>query len=266
VVNNTQIENRIAVAKRAVLAEAALLHREFGRAKAHLKHDGTKVTPVDVAISENIQRALAAEFPADQFFSEELAPSEKPVPVTSRHCWLLDPVDGTNNYASGIIHVAISLALLEDGMPVYGVIYDLSRRTLVHGGPGRGVWENDTPARASQSPPDGQSLIGFHSPVEKVYAAQGKRLIENFKIRGLGSSALHLAYCATGHLDGVVEHNNRVWDIAAAAAMIGEAGAELHYLNGSPFPLREFSVKSARVQYVAGNTAVCAKLRSILAG
>jgi myo-inositol-1(or 4)-monophosphatase len=54
--------------------------------------------------------------------------------------------------------------------------------------------------------------------------------------------------------------------LGQAVALFGKAGAELHYLNGTPFPLREFSVKSARVQYVAGNAAVCAKLRSILAG
>ena len=187
-----------------------------------------------------------------------------PVPVTARFCWVLDPIDGTNNYANGIIYCAISLALLEDGVPVYGVIYDMARRTLIHGGPGRGVWDGEKRAAARPEPPHSHSLIGFHSPVDKGYAAEGKQLIENFKIRGLGSSTLHLAYASVGLIDGVVEHNNKVWDIAAAAALIGEAGAELHYLNGSPFPLREFSSKSGRVQYVAGNHAVSARLLEVL--
>jgi myo-inositol-1(or 4)-monophosphatase len=258
------IEQRIDAAKKAVLAETALMHREFGRARGEIKHDGTQVTKIDLAISQHIQNAIMGEFPGDQFFSEELTPTESPVPVVARFSWVLDPIDGTNNYISGNIHCAISLALLERGLPVYGVIYDMARRVLIHGGPGHGVWDGDQPARVRTEPPHSHSLIGFHSPVEKVYAAEGKRLIENFKIRGLGSSTLHLAYASIGLLDGVVEHNNKVWDIAAAAALIGEAGGELQYLNQSPFPLREFSLKANRVQYVAGNQAMCARLHEIL--
>ncbi len=246
------------------MAETALLHREFGRARAEIKHDGTKVTPVDLAISQHLQDAITKQFPADQFFSEELAPTAEPVPVTSRFCWVCDPIDGTNNYANGISHCAISLALLENGVPGYGVIYDLARRTLIHGGPGRGVWDDAKPVKARPEAPNGHSLIGFHSPVEKVYAAEGKRLIENFKIRGLGSSTLHLAYAAIGLIDGVVEHNNKVWDIAAACALVEESGSSIHYFATPPFPMKEFTLKASRVQYVAGNPAMVAKLREIL--
>jgi myo-inositol-1(or 4)-monophosphatase len=262
--NLSEIDPRIAAAKAAVLAETELMHREFGRARSEIKHDGTKVTAVDLAISQHIQDTILRQFPADQFFSEELAPTAEPVPVTARFCWMLDPIDGTNNYANGIAHCAISLALLENGVPVYGVIYDLARRSLIQGGPGRGVWDGDRPVKARPEAPSGYSLIGFHSPVEKVYAAEGKRLIENFKIRGLGSSTLHLAYAAIGLIDGVVEHNNKVWDIAAACALVQEAGAEIFYLNASPFPLKEFTLKAGRVQYVAGNAAMIAKLRDVL--
>jgi len=262
--NNPEIEPRIAAAKQAVMAETALMHREFGRAKPVIKHDGTKVTPVDLAISQHIMDAITGQFPGDQFFSEELTPTEIPVPVTSRFCWVLDPIDGTNNYAGGIIYCAISLALLEDGMPVYGVIYDMARRVLIHGGPGRGVWDGDRVVTPRVGSPDQHSLIGFHSPVDKSYANEGKRLIENFKIRGLGSSTLHLAYAAVGLLNGVVDHNNKVWDIAAACALLSEAGVEIHYLENPPFPLREFSLKAPRVQYAAGNAAMVKRLRAVL--
>ena len=260
----SEAEKRIEVAKTVVMAETELMHREFGRARSEIKYDGTRVTAIDIAISEHIMAAIAREFPQDQFFSEELTPTEAPIPVVARFCWVLDPIDGTNNYANGISHCAISLALLERGIPLYGVIYDMARRVLIHGGPGRGVWDDGKPAKAREEPPHAHSLIGFHSPVEKVYAAEGKRVLENFKIRGLGSSTLHLAYVAIGLLDGVVEHNNRMWDIAAACALIEESGAEIHYLNGSPYPLREFTLKTGRVQYVTGNKAMCAKLHEML--
>lgn len=258
------IERRIEIAREAVRAETELLHREFGRARSEIKHDGSRVTAADLAISRNIQARLAAEFPGDQFFSEELAADTQPVPVTSRFSWVLDPIDGTNNYANGIIHCAISLALLERGEPVYGVIYDMARRVFVHGGPGRGVWDGERRATVRTSPPDSLSLIGFHSPVEKRFAEDGKRLIESYKIRGLGSSALHLAYTAIGLLDGVVEHNNRMWDIAAACAFLSEAGVEIRYLTDPPFPLKVFTLKAPRVRYVAGNHETCAALLKVV--
>ncbi len=263
--NVSGIEQRIETAKRLVSAQTELMHREFGRARVDIKYDGTRVTAADIAISQNIQRALAERFPGDQFFSEELAPNDAPVPVTSRFCWVLDPIDGTNNYASGIVHCAISLALLENGMPAYGVIYDMARRVLIHGGPGRGVWDGEKKAQVRTEPPGDLSLIGFHSPVERHFAADGKRLIENYKIRGLGSSTLHLAYAAIGLLDGVVEHNNRMWDIAAACALLPDAGVEIHYLANPPFPLKEFTLTAPRVRYVAGNKATCEALFRIIA-
>ena len=246
------------------MAETALMHREFGKAKPEIKHDGTKVTPIDIAISQHIQEAINRQFPGDQFFSEELTPTEAPVPVTSRFCWVLDPIDGTNNYAGGIIHCAISLALLENGVPIYGVIYDMARKTLIHGGLGRGVWDGEKSIMPRNGEPDNHSLIGFHSPVDKSYADEGKRLIENFKIRGLGSSTLHLAYAAVGLLNGVVDHNNKVWDIAAACALLSEAGVEINYLENPPFPMREFTLKAPRVQYVAGNAAMVKRLRAVI--
>ncbi len=105
------------------------MHLEFGRARREIKHDGTNVTPVDIAISQHLRDAIGRQFPEDQFFDEEMAPVVAAVPVTSHFSWVCDPIDGTNNYANGISHCAISLALLENGVPVYGVIYDLARRT-----------------------------------------------------------------------------------------------------------------------------------------
>jgi myo-inositol-1(or 4)-monophosphatase len=262
--NLSEIEQRIAAAKLAVMAETDLLHREFGRARSEIKHDGTKVTAIDIAISQHIQAALKAQFPADQFFSEELAPDNAAVPVTARFCWMLDPIDGTNNYINGISYCAISLALLEQGSPAYGVVYDMARRVLIHGGPGRGVWEGDKAVRPRNEALNSNSLIGFHSPVDKGHAAEGKRLIENFKIRGLGSSTLHLAYAACGLLDGVMDHNNKVWDIAASCALCAEAGIQIDYLENPPFPLREFTLKAPRIQYAAGMPAMVRRLREVI--
>ncbi len=263
--SSAELLSRIAAGKTAVLAQTELLHREFGRAESHWKHDGTRVTPIDIAISEGIVRELSAQFSADQFFSEELALTDKPTPVTARFSWVLDPIDGTNNYAKGIAHCAISLALLENGLPAYGFVYDLSRRTLIHGGPGLGLFDGERPAQVKTTPLDAQSLVGFHSPYDRKFAHQAQLIVENFKIRGLGSSTLHLAYVAVGILDATVDHNVKIWDIAAAVALCLAGGGCAEFINGEQFPMRQFDLKMDRIQYVASNAANCTRLRQLLA-
>ena len=255
---------RIVAAKRAVLAQTELLHREFGRATSQWKSDGTRVTPVDIAISEGIVRELSGQFADDDYFSEELAHADAPIPATKRFAWVLDPIDGTNNYAMGIAHCAISLGLFEHGQPVYGVVYDLARRTLIHGGPGLGLFDGERAAHVQTGAPDPQMLIGFHSPYDRKFAAHASALVENFKIRGLGSSTLHLAYVAVGILGGTVDHNVKLWDIAAAVPLCLAGGGEVQFLNGEQFPLRVFDLKMKRIFYVAGNATVCARLRELV--
>ncbi|MDR1281409.1 MAG: inositol monophosphatase [Opitutaceae bacterium] len=262
------LTTRIKAAKRAVMAQTERMHREFGRVQSLWKYDGTRVTPVDVAISENIFRELAAQFPDDDLLSEELTETEHPIPLAKRFAWVLDPIDGTNNYALGIAHCAISLALLENGVPVYGVIYDMARRVLMHGGPGFGVMDGDREARV-RPPSDeelakGWTLLGFHSPTDRAYAKEAALIMEHFKIRGLGSSTLHLAYVAAGILGGTVDHNVRVWDIAAAVPLCLAAGGQVRYRSESPFPLRSFDLRMDRIRYLAGNAAVCDRLEALL--
>ncbi len=261
---NPEIRQRIAVAKRAVRAQTGRLHRDFRRAPSEWKADGTRVTAADLAISEAILGELGAEFPGDQAFSEEQLGAAGPIPVTSRFCWLLDPIDGTNNYAAGIPYCAISLALLENGQPVYGVVYDMARQTLIHGGPGAGACDGRKRAHSRVEAPHANSLIGFHSPYDRTLVPQIEPVIQQFKIRGLGSSTLHLAYVGIGLLDGVLDHNVRVWDIAAAHAIALGGGAEIHYLRNNPFPLRRFDLDPPRIHYVAGNAAICARIEELL--
>lgn len=251
---------RIEAAKRAVLAQTELLHAEFGRAESRWKSDGTRVTAVDVAISENIFRTLAAQFSTDQFFSEELAETDAPIPVTAPFSWVLDPIDGTNNFALGIPHCAISLAICERGEPVYGIVYDLSRRTLMHGGPGFGMFDGNRETRVSTAAQSRETLIGFHSPFDKTLLPMATGVLSQFKIRGLGSATLHLAYVAAGILDGCVDYNVKIWDLAAAIPLVRAAGGEVHFLNGEQLPMRIFDLKMKKIIYVAGSPAMCAKL------
>jgi myo-inositol-1(or 4)-monophosphatase len=255
---------RAEAARRAVLSQTELLHSQFGRAETRWKADGTRVTPVDIAISEAIFAQLSAAFPDDQFFSEESAGIAGAVPVTSRYCWILDPIDGTNNYAIGIPHCAISLALVEAGEPVYGAVYDLSRRRLMHGGPEFGAWDGDSPMPAVVAPPARECIVGFHSPFDKKLVPKAQGILGQFKIRGLGSATLHLAYVAAGLLDGAVDFNVKIWDLAAAIPLCRAAGAEVRFLNGAQTPIRQFDLNMRRIVYVAGTPAMCDVLEKLM--
>jgi myo-inositol-1(or 4)-monophosphatase len=257
------LTSRIAAAKKAVLGQTEYLHREFGRVESKWKSDGTRVTAADIAISEAIFGELAAAFPADQYFSEELAHVTAPIPVTARFAWVLDPIDGTNNFALGIPYCAISLALVEHGEPVYGVVYDLSRRVLMHGGPGFGMHDGERTTHVTGGVPHPESLVGFHSPSDKTRLQLASGILSHFKIRGLGSATLHLAYVAAGILDGCVDYNVKIWDLAAAIPLCRAAGGEVHFLNGPQLPMRQFDLKMGRIVYVAGSPAMCEVLQRL---
>ena len=260
------LDKRITAACQAVLSQTDRLESDLGNVKSEWKADGSRITETDIAISEAILGQLSEAFPEDQGFSEELMTGD-PIDVTSRYTWMLDPIDGTNNFAAGLTQCAISLALLEDGEPVYGVIYDVSRRRLMQGGVGRGMWDGPDQVQVRQSRLTRSASVGFHSPRDEgKYPGHGEAIVTQCKVRAIGSSALHLAYVAAGMLDGVVDHNVKLWDIAAAVAMVRAAGGEVRFLANNPTPLRRFDLGMPRIFYVAGATAMCDDLMAVLPG
>lgn len=245
------------------MAQSAFLHAHFGKVESRWKTDGTRVTAADLAVSQGIFADLGSRFPEDQLFSEELADTGQPIPLRSRFAWILDPIDGTNNFALGIPHCAIALGLLEHGRPVYGAVYDLSRRMLLHGGPGFGAWDGDRACRVALNEPERDSLVGFHSPGDKSLVERAKGVLGEFKIRGLGSATLHLAYVAAGILDGAIDYNVKIWDLAAAIPLCLAAGGEVRFLNGPQIPVRQFDLHMRRIIYVAGSRTMCDRLEAL---
>jgi len=257
---NPDLILRADAARRAVLSQTDFLQQAFGRVESKWKSDGTRVTDADIAISESIVRELRVQFPEDQFFSEELADDSGPIALTARFSWVLDPIDGTNNFALGIPYCAISLGLVEWGEPVYGVVYDFSRKTLMHGGPGFGAHDGSREASVTGEQPHREMLIGLHSPSNKSLLPVAEAILSSFKIRGLGSASLHLAYVGAGLLAGCIDFNVKIWDLAAAIPFCRAAGGEIHFLNGAQLPMKYFNLKMERIVYYSGSPAVCAKL------
>ena len=251
------LDDRIAFGKELLRAQAEMFVRHFGKVESQWKSDGSRVTEAESAISKSIESELSNRFHDDLFLSEELDQDSSPVSVSRRFAWLVDPIDGTNNFARGIPSCSISVALLEEGQPVYGFIYDHMSRSIFDGGPGRGVFADGQERCISNSPPSPQSIVGGqHCEIERNFN-DDRALQSRFKIRNFGSSALQLAYVAVGLIDGVIAHKVNTWDIAAGIAMLEAGGGSVRYFVPNPFPLSLFDVSSEPFGYLAASPALC---------
>jgi len=264
-VNSDQaLKDRIEVGLAAVQAQVAVFERLFGTVDSEWKADQSRVTEADLTISRELETYVLKAFPEDQFFSEETQQSDGAQPITSEFIWITDPVDGTNNFALGMSMCAISLGLLHNGVPVYGFIYDASRKCILQGGKGLGAFDGDKPMQPSPRGNEDELYVAFDGyNSNRLIEFQSALLDDIFKMRNLGSGTLHLAYTANNLLDGSLTNRVNVWDIAAAYAICEEVGVEFHFLNGSIFPMKAFDVKAPKIIYYAGTGAFCRKAESM---
>jgi myo-inositol-1(or 4)-monophosphatase len=258
------VSSRLAAGRAAVCGQIDRFHAGFGRASSHWKADGTRVTEDDLAISEAIFTALRREFPGDDFFSEELAQPGGATARTADWSWVLDPIDGTNNFALGLPVTAISLGLLRRGRPAAGWVYDLGRRSLFHGGPGLGVWDGERRLAPDFQRTGRERIVALHAPIDPVHLPAINAVLTHFKLRAYGSGALHLTYAALGLIDACLDFTVKVWDVAAAAALSAETGAQTHYFNGDPFPLERFDLRMRPLRYLAGAPGACREILDTL--
>jgi len=259
-----QLRHRINAGRVAVKAQTAFFGRQFGQVASEWKADDTRVTFADFAISENVFAALRRDFAEDDYCSEEANPLDEVLTLGAGFAWVIDPIDGTNNYALGFPVCAISLALLHDGMPVYGFIYDYSTDALLEGGAGFGLQRNQKTVNRDRMAADAQTMLGLHFPIDLELLDKLKPLLAKYRVRCLGSGALSAAYVATGYLTGVVDFRVKVWDIAAAYALCAGAGVAFRFIEASPFPLRAFHPQMDFCPYLAGTDAVCEELQAQL--
>ena len=257
---DVQLRHRINAGRVAVKGQMAFFGRQFGQVASEWKEDDTRVTFADFAISENLFAALRRDFAEDAYCSEEASPQDEVIELGEGFAWVVDPIDGTNNYALGFPVCAISLALLHNGIPVYGFIYDYSTEALLEGGDGFGLQRNQKKVNRDRMAADAQTMLGLHFPMDAELVDQLKPLLSKYRVRCFGSGALTAAYVATGYLTGAVDHRIKVWDIAAAYALCGGAGVAFKFIGESPFPLKQFHPQMDFCPYLAGTEAFCEEL------
>ena len=179
--------------------------------------------------------------------------TSEPIPLDNEFAWVLDPVDGTNNYAVGVPECGISLGLLRQGIPVYGFIYDFGRDNLLQGGKEFGAIEGTATVKASNSLVNEKLTFCMHFPIPFKELDALSEALQEWRIRCPGSAAVGLANVATGRLDGCLEYRAKPWDCAAGYPICEGAGASFHFLYKPAFPLTKFSPSMCSCPFRVGS-------------
>ena len=233
------LETAVAAARDA----GALLRERFGRPHdVRFKGAVDLVTEADKGAEALIADRLRAAFPDHRLLGEEGArgAEDRDQEAASPYGWLVDPLDGTTNYAHGLPHFAVSIALEHAGLPLVGVVYDPIRDELFVAQRGKGATCNGLPIRVSTNDQLVRALLatGFSYDLTQrgaQVAAWRAFLTQVQAIRQTGSAALNLCYVAAGRLDGYWERPLFPWDMAAGALIVAEAGGRVSDFADGPF-------------------------------
>jgi myo-inositol-1(or 4)-monophosphatase len=168
-----------------------------------------------------------------------------PPPKTHLHAyrWIIDPLDGTVNFAHGFPLFCVSIALGAAGVVEYGVVYDPLREELFEATRGGGAWLNGRSLRVSRVDRLDAALLATGFPYDirerlpETLARMGRVMAVSQGLRRAGSAALDLAYVAAGRLDGFWEENLKPWDTAAGVLLVAEAGGAVTTFTGGPYSL-----------------------------
>jgi myo-inositol-1(or 4)-monophosphatase len=230
------------VAIKAVLEAGGILRGSLGRVREiAYKGENNLVTEVDRLSENTIIKVIKSSFPSHGIFAEERGKSNS----ESDYLWIIDPLDGTTNYAHTYPVFSVSIALQIKGALVLGVVYDPLREELFSAELGSGAYLNEKSIKVSGVRTVKESLLCTGFTHENEWMVEENLIhFSNFikraqAVRRDGSAALDLCYVACGRYDGFWELGLNPWDTAAGSLILKEAGGTITDFNG-----REFSIYS----------------------
>jgi myo-inositol-1(or 4)-monophosphatase len=226
----------------AAAREAGALARAAFRGRREITSKGGQdiVTEIDHAAEAAICARLAAAFPDDAILAEERGRQG----ADARYCWIIDPLDGTHNYAAQLPFWCIAIARYDQqaGQPTVGVIYDPLHDELFAAGRGAGATLNDAPIRGGAARDLQAALLACDIGYDPAISTRMMRTARGVqphsrRLRILGSAVLALAYVAAGRIDSFFHLQLQPWDLAAAWLLIEEAGGVITTWDGAPLTL-----------------------------
>jgi myo-inositol-1(or 4)-monophosphatase len=241
---------------RALARDAGkLAHRAFGTSVATMKGRHDVVTEMDREVERFIRSAIAARYPQDAVIGEEEGGGG------GDRLWLIDPIDGTANYARGLPRYCVSIGYLERGVPTIGAIYDPSNDWLYAGARGEGAWLDGTRLAVSSCTEMTAATVecgwSTRRPASAYVALLARVLDAGGAIRRAGSAALGLADVAAGRAEAYAELHINAWDCAAGIVLVQEAGGFANdFFAGDGL--------AAGNPLIATNAELCAKLAAVI--
>ncbi|MEY2892477.1 MAG: hypothetical protein RJA98_2385 [Pseudomonadota bacterium] len=203
-----------------------LAHTTFGASPTASKGRHDVVTEMDLAVERFIRDAIAARFPDDTVIGEEAGGASHG--RAGERVWIIDPIDGTANYARGIAHYCVSIGLLENGVPVMGALHDPSHERLYFATRGGGAWLNGERLQVSPIAEMGAATVecgwSTRRSTADYLAMVGRVMHTGCAMRRAGSGALGLADVAAGRIEAYAEMHINAWDCAAGILLVHEAG------------------------------------------
>ena len=240
--------------------------------KTHAAANMEAVTDADRASQRFIVAGLRKRYPNDGLVGEE---SESGESITFEcrdpggRNWVIDPIDGTNNFIAGLGTFGVCIALMDQGFPILGVVYDVARDVMYTAAKGQGAWCGSKRMEALTTPLSESSMIMFTSNLltrgrcpewAHKFLAQ-----DHWKLRILGSAAIEAVYVAAGVAHAAITVNGKLWDVAAAAALVIESGGVITDFAGRaifPFDLSNYA--GAKVPFLAAGPAAHTPLLDLI--
>ena len=195
------------------------------------------VTEVDHASEKLIVDIIQKEFPDHFILSEEVGE----IKMDSAYKWIIDPIDGTVNYANGIPICCVSIGVEHEGKMIMGAVFNPFMQEFYFAEKGAGAFLNDQPIRVSEKEHVIESCLVTGFPYTYLDSPNGPlevfgRLIKKgIPVRRLGSAAIDLCWVAAGRFDGFYEHKLNAWDSAAGFLLVEEAGGKVTDFEGNPY-------------------------------
>jgi len=234
------MESRKKAAITAAIQAGRVLQGRLGRAKKiGYKGAVNLVTEMDFLAEKMIVSEIRKQYPDHGFLAEEKAQKR----TGSPYRWIIDPLDGTTNYAHGLPVYCVSIALEKEGDIILGVVYDPSRDELFAAQKGKGARLNGRKIAVSSTSRLSRSLLATGFPYDlRESRVNNFDHFRNFAfrthaVRRCGSAALDLCYVAAGRFDGFWEMKLGPWDLAAGSLMVAEAGGRVTNFEGRPLGL-----------------------------
>ena len=241
-----------------------IILEHFGRVerltKTHVAASAEAVTDADRASQRFIVAGLRKRFANDGIIGEENESGDAitfDCPDPMGRVWVIDPVDGTNNFVAGFGAFAVCIGLLEAGRPILGVVFDVCRDQMYAAARGEGAWVGPKRLAAASAPLGDSSIIMLTSNLLDKYGRLPRYVARwlsqtNWKIRMIGSAALEAVQVAAGIAQGAITVNGKLWDVAAPAAVVMEAGGLITDLQGKGvFPFDLANYQGAKVPFLA---------------